>query len=70
LFGSQGGANAIASLKAAIKKGYDYRCQKLFDHPHFNKLLAGILEFDPERRMSPEEILRSEFLNQRSEEAE
>ena len=44
-------------LKAAIKKGYDYSGNKLFDNSKFINLLCGLLEYDPERRMTPEEIL-------------
>ena len=50
IFGSNGG---LTKLKAALKKGYDYTGNQLMDNPLFNKLLAGLLEFDPERRMSP-----------------
>ena len=60
IFGAKGG---IAGLKAALKKGYDFTGNKLMDNPLFNKLLAGLLEFDPEKRMSPQEIMQSEFLN-------
>ena len=61
--GQSGGATAIGKLKAALKKSYDWTGNKLFDHVLFNKLLSGILEFDPEKRMSPQEILESDFLN-------
>jgi dual specificity tyrosine-phosphorylation-regulated kinase 2/3/4 len=50
IFGQQGG---ISKLKQSLKKGYDYTGNQLMDNPLFNKLLAGLLEFDPERRMSP-----------------
>ena len=49
-------------MKAALKKGYDYSGNVLFENPLFNRLLAGVLEFDPEKRMSPQEIMESEFL--------
>jgi serine/threonine protein kinase len=64
IFGSKGG---IAQLKSALKKGYDVSGNKLIDNPLFNKLLAGLLEFDPEKRMSPQEIMQSDFLNQEIE---
>ena len=64
LFGNQGGSASLTKVKAALKKGYDYSGNKLFDNASFNKLLAGILEIDPEKRMSPEEILDCEYLNQ------
>ena len=51
-------------MKAALKKGYDYSGNRLFDNPQFNHLLSIILEFDPERRASPEEILACKFLNE------
>ena len=54
---------AIQKVKTALKKSYDSSGTKLFDNVLFNKLLAGILEIDPEKRMSPEEILESEYLN-------
>ena len=54
-------------MKSALKKGYDFTGNKLFDNPLFNKLLAGLLEFDPEKRMSPQEIMQSEFLTQMSD---
>lgn len=53
----------MKKVKAALKKNYDYSGNNLFDNALFNKLLAGILEIDPEKRMSPEEILGSEYLN-------
>ena len=34
----------------------------LLDNPVFLDLLTGLLEFDPERRMSPDEILDADFL--------
>jgi len=60
IFGQSGG---LSKLKAALKKGYDFTGNKLIENPLFNKLLAGLLEFDPEKRMSPQEIMQSEFLN-------
>ena len=33
LFGQNGGENAIVKLKAALKKGYDYSGNRLFDDP-------------------------------------
>ena len=59
VFGQNGG---LSKLKAALKKGYDYSGNILFENPLFNRLLAGVLEFDPEKRMSPQEIMESEFL--------
>ncbi len=53
----------LSKMKNALKKGYDCTGCKMFDNLLFNKLLAGMLEIDPEKRMSPEEILESEFIN-------
>ena len=52
----------LAKLRQALKKGYDYTGNNLIENPLFVKLLAGMLEFDPEKRMSPVEILGSEFM--------
>jgi serine/threonine protein kinase len=46
----------------ALKKGYDYTGNKLIDNQLFFRLLGGLLEYDPERRMQPSEISESEFL--------
>ena len=54
-------------MKSALKKGYDYTGSKIVENPLFNKLLAGLLEFDPEKRMSPQEIMQSDFLMQKFE---
>lgn len=49
-------------LKQALKKGYDYSGNKMFDNQMFMRLLGGLLEYDPERRMQPSEIIESEFM--------
>ena len=57
------GANhGLEKLKVALKKGYDYTGNKLIDNQLFFRLLGGLLEYDPERRMQPSEISESEFL--------
>ena len=53
---------SLAKVKAALKKSYDWTGNNLFDDNLFNKLLAGVLEIDPEKRMSPEEVLESEYI--------
>ena len=50
IFGPKQGMD---KLKAAIKKGYDYTGNKLFDNTRFINLMSGLLEYDPERRMTP-----------------
>jgi len=45
-----------------LRKGYDCTGSALLEDAEFNELLCGLLEFDPEQRMSPDEILRSEFM--------
>jgi len=45
-----------------LKKGYDYSGNKMFDNNKFLSLLSGLLEYDPERRMTPQEIMSSEFI--------
>lgn len=45
-----------------LKKGYDYTGNILVEDASFLALMAGLLEYDPERRMTPEEILESEFM--------
>jgi len=59
LFGPQQG---MEKCRAAIKKGYDYTGNKLYDNNKFMNLLSGLLEYDPERRMTPEEISHSDFV--------
>ena len=49
-------------LRTILKKGYDYSGNKMFDSKQFMLLLSGLLEYDPERRMTPDEILSSEFI--------
>jgi len=49
-------------MKSVLKKGFDYSGNKLFDNNSFNKMLMGLLEYDPERRMQPSEIMESEFM--------
>ena len=43
----------IEKLRGLIKKGYDFSSNKLFDNGKFLAMLSGILEYDPERRMTP-----------------
>jgi len=45
-----------------LKKGYDFSGNRMFENAAFMDLLGGMLEYDPERRMTPEEILESEFM--------
>jgi hypothetical protein len=52
----------VDKLRTVLKKGYDYTGNKLWDNTKFCSMLAGILEYDPERRMTPKEILESEFI--------
>ena len=59
LFGPNHG---IEKLKQALKKGYDYTGNTLLESKKFTNLLGGMLEYDPERRMQPTEILESEFI--------
>jgi len=56
--------DSIKKLKTALKK-YDHTGNKLYDDHLFISLLSGLLEIDPEKRMSPDEILESEYLTQR-----
>ena len=62
IFGDQGGMDSIKKLKTTLKKNYDCTGNKLYDDTLFISLLSGILEIDPEKRMSPEEILESEYI--------
>ena len=62
LFGDHGGMESMKKLKAALKKNYDHTGNKLLNDDLFITLLSGILEIDPEKRMSPEEILESEYV--------
>ena len=48
--------------KQMLKKGYDYSGNTLVDNHSFLALMSGLVEYDPERRMTPEEILESEFM--------
>ncbi len=43
----------MEKARAAIKKGYDYTGNKLLDNGKFMNLMGGLLEYDPERRMTP-----------------
>lgn len=52
----------MEKCKQILKKGYDYTGNCLVDNHGFLALMAGLLEYDPERRMTPEEILESEFM--------
>ena len=56
------GNHGMDKLKQALKKGYDYSGNKMFDNQMFMRLLGGLLEYDPERRMQPSEIIESEFM--------
>jgi hypothetical protein len=52
----------MEKLKAALKKGFDYTGNALFENKQFMELMGGMLEYDPERRMMPKEILESSFV--------
>ena len=49
-------------LRLTLKKGYDFTGNRMLENSQFISLLSGMLEFDPERRMTPEEILESDFI--------
>lgn len=51
----------MKKLKTALKK-FDYTGNKLIDDSLFMSLLSGLLEIDPEKRMSPDEILESDYI--------
>jgi hypothetical protein len=53
LFKPQGG---MEKCKQHLKKGYDFSGNRLLDNHAFMDLMSGLLEYDPERRMTPEEI--------------
>ena len=54
--------NNKQKLKQILKKGYDHSGNKLFDNIQFNILMMGMLEYDPERRMLPSEVMETEFM--------
>jgi serine/threonine protein kinase len=53
----------MGHLRSVLKKGFDGTSNALLDDRDFIELLGGMLEINPNRRMSPDEILSHVFLN-------
>lgn len=49
-------------MKNILKKGFDYGGVKLYDHIEFIDLLGKMLEFNPENRIAPYDVLKHKFL--------
>lgn len=54
--------SGMDKCKQMLKKGYDYSGNSLVESHSFLAMMSGLMEYDPERRMTPEEILESEFM--------
>ncbi len=48
--------------KSVLKKGFDFNGNCLYDNNEFIDLLGKMLDFNPNRRISPSEVLKHKFL--------
>ena len=52
----------MKSLRAILKKGFDFSGNNLHDNPEFFDLLGRMLEMNPGRRISPSSVMKHQFL--------
>ena len=58
-----GQGRGLAALVHLLKKGYDYTGTTMFGNREFMHLLSGMLEYNPKHRLSPADVLSSDFIS-------